>query len=215
MSFATRAANLVIRFVVVENAIFIISDQSSCCQLVNHLFEQQREKRSAWLLITVIRRKPFLKPKYNLHTPKWTPGRCSVWCVLTNVHSRGTTEQSLHLKCPSCPSAATSTPGNDFCFLCLQFCLFYKRPFYKFNLFQKFSTVLLRRRWWHPTPAAAFTLRGRWGSPPSLKWRSRADLQRAVAFSENPPRVTTPDQTAVHGGSTTVTTVMSWKMISS
>lgn len=44
MSFATRAANLVIRFVVVENAVFVVSDQSLCCQLVNHLFKQRRKK---------------------------------------------------------------------------------------------------------------------------------------------------------------------------
>lgn len=32
-----KRANLMVRFIFVENAVFIISDQSSCCQLVDHL----------------------------------------------------------------------------------------------------------------------------------------------------------------------------------
>lgn len=67
-----------IRFIFVENAIFIISDQSSCCQLVNHLFKQQRKKRFKWLIIEVIHRKPFLKLRFHLHTLKFTLLKCTV-----------------------------------------------------------------------------------------------------------------------------------------
>jgi hypothetical protein len=147
--FTGKRTNLMADCIVVENAIFVVSDQSLCCQLVNYLFKQQGKNIGSNGFSLKAYLDHCFKLKHNnshiINSLLLSLTSFIAHIQLYGQHRYENIEHSLQPKmCPLGSYAVTpALATTHWFFSSLVFRLFYTRPFCQYNLFQNFDTALL------------------------------------------------------------------------